>query len=157
MKTLFSTKWFLLPVIFFLVAIVPAEAAKRPFKAPAGTSVSYYSTGKDYTGWTIMADDGRATALVAKIKVRKAYWRGKAFQRRVKSYFKDEQTFAALGIDVKIRWNNGAYTVVGTGNGYRIYAKGRLMKNGLWTQGWVVGELGSARTKSLEKMVRALK
>jgi len=157
MKTLVSTKWFLLPVIFFLVAIVPAEAANRPFKAPAGTSVSYSSSGKDYSVWTLLAEDYSASAVVAKIKVPKAYWKGKAFRRYIKNYFKNDQTFAGYGINVKVRWKNGAYTISGTSNGYRVYAKGRLIKNGFWTQGWVVGQPGSAQTKSLESMIRALK
>jgi hypothetical protein len=156
MKTIISTKWFLLPVLCWLAAMAPAEAAKRPFKAPPGTSVSYYSSGKDYAGWTIMANDYSANAVVAKIKLRKAYWKGKAFQRYVKRYFKNDQSFASYGVNVKVRWKNGAYTISGNSNGYRIYAKGRLAKNGFWTQGWVVGQPGSAATKSLENMVKAL-
>jgi hypothetical protein len=156
MKTTISTKWFLLPLIFSLGATLPVEATKRPFKAPSGTSVSYYSSGKDYAGWTIMSNDNSATAVVAKIKLPKAYGKGKAFERYVKRYFKNDQTFASYGVNVRVRWKNGAYTISGTSNGYRVYAKGRLAKNRLWTQGWVVGPRGTAGTKSLETMIKRL-
>lgn len=136
---------------------VKAQAGSAPFKAPFGTQVSVYSTGNSYSVWTVNAPDGSATAVVGKTKLPRQYWNNSAFQRYVNSYFKDNQTFAAYGIKYTASWKNGAYTIAGTSNGYRVYGKGSLSDTGVWLYGWVVGQSGSEYTTSLERMIRALK
>lgn len=156
MKTSSSAKLLLFPLVVWLAYAMPVEAAQRPFKAPSGTHVSYYSSGKDIFVWTIAADDYSATAAVGKVKLPRAYWKGKAFERYIRNYFKNNQTFSAYGIDVKASWKNGAYTISGTSNGYRVYAKGRLSKSGFWLYGSVVGQ-PSPQTRRLIDMIKELK
>lgn len=154
-----STKNLRIVFVILLLAFLSTalvEAARRPFTAPPGTQVAYTSTGRDYSVWTINAPDYSAIAVVGKIKLPRQYWRGKAFQRYVNSYFKQDQTWASYGINVKARWKNGAYVVEGTSGNYRVYAKGRISK-GYWSQGWVVGQNGAAKTKALERMIKALR
>lgn len=144
----------LLTLLLTLLVAGPVEAAKRPFKAPPGTQVSYSSTGRDYSAWTIISPDYSAIALVAKIKLPRQYWRGKAFQRYVRSALK--QAWASYGVNFKSEWKNGSYVISGTSGNYRVYAKGR-MTSGYWRQGWVVGPKAAAQTKALEKMIKALR
>lgn len=156
MNSIKSVRIVSLFLLVTLLSTVPVEAAKRPFKAPAGTQVEYTSTGRDYSVWTINTPDYSAIAVVGKIKLPRQYWRGKAFQRYVNNYFKQNQTWASYGINVMARWKNGAYIVEGTSGNYRVYAKGKISK-GYWSQGWVVGQKGAAKTKALERMIKALK
>ena len=131
------------------------QASSRPFKAPAGTQVTS-QVNRDYAVWTIMAPDG-PIAAVAKIKLPRQYWNGKAFQRYINSYYKKDRTFAAYGIKLKTSWKNGAYVISGTSGGYRVYGKGRLGKKGEWLYGYVVGQQSSSYTAALERMVKGLK
>lgn len=148
------------PFFFFVVVAllspVQAEAATPPFKAPAGAQVSY-SSQPNFSLWTIYSPDYSATAVVARIKLPKQYWRGKAFERYVNSSFKDNQTWANYGIKVRARWKNGAYTLQGTSGNYRIYAKGKISNKGFYSYSWAVGPKGADATDALEKMVKAIK
>lgn len=143
----------LLCVIALLLAF-PAQAGKRPFTPPAGTTVTDSSSTKDYTYWTIASPDYSAIAVVAKIKLPKAYHKTNAFRRYVGNSL--EQAWESYGIGFKAQWKKGSYVVSGNSGDYRVYAKGRL-KGAYWNQGWVVGPKGSAQTKALEKMIKKLK
>lgn len=154
MRKIHSLHPALLALFLTLLIAGPVEAAKRPFKAPPGTQVSYSSTGRDYSVWTINAPDYSAIASVAKIKLPRQYWKGKAFQRYVQSALK--RAWAGYGVNFKSDWKNGSYVISGTSGSVRVYAKGRITR-GYWSYGLVVGEKGKAQTRALERMVKALK
>jgi hypothetical protein len=133
-----------------------AEAAKPLFKAPRGTIVEDQSSGKDYALWSIYYPDYSAYAVVGRSKLPAQYVSSKAFRKFIKSAVEGEQSYAQYGIKAKVTWRKNSYILSGTGPEYRIYVKGRLGKGGYWYYASMYGKKGSAKTRALEKMIKAV-
>jgi hypothetical protein len=143
--------------LFFFMAASPAEAAKRPFKAPPGTVVEDQSTGNDVVLWRIYYPDYSASAAVGKIKLSAAYRSLSNFKKYIQNTINSDQSYAKYGIKTKLTWRKDSYVLSGSSSQYRVYLKGRLGKDGYWHFGSMSGKRGAKKTAALEKMIAALK